>query len=537
MRDAFAASPPQDQTIADAVTAAFPELDPALVRQHTHDVLDIAYTALWSIRSNDPGWRAHRAGLGWIAVSGCDDTPHRPVNVPTAPYPQFDITFSVPQLGTDDPYGAGPQVPVTTRYMIAQAHGWVGPTDQSMTSFVNPDPNLLLVPAGQFSPTPVPRSVPDDTPAISPTSKIIIYVHGGGSRAEEAVGMASYLITEGAAVGEEYTVISFDLPNSAYASPFDVSVIASTQYHPSRLHVLHFEEQFIINFIEALDAQLGNVKSRIVAVMGGSLGGNMSLLLTQHSQETTRQGTMVRRPYLDTMVAWSATATATATYLGLVPQGPVAALAKLRKQVRDTEQFGDHTKESGYLQDMYFNPLVPGVSGITPVVPPQPLMWYRAGQPDSKGNPDWLLCKQAYIAQSRFDRYEIYSVYSRHWAIAIDLEQIWFSFQDAKAPEAIAWPAHSHLMLVAGDWDHYNPNQIFNSTIDVTRMIRRPIGKPPPKGKAEFWADTGHSFHDERPHLFASEIVYFLTHLDAGDSPHGPVITTPQRAQYTETSQ
>ena len=37
--------------------------------------------------------------------------------------------------------------------------------------------------------------------------------------------------------------------------------------------------------------------------------------------------------------------------------------------------------------------------------------------------------------------------------------------------------------------------------------------------------------------MFAKEIVYFLINPDAGDSPNGVVVPTPQRAQYTETQQ
>ena len=84
-------------------------------------------------------------------------------------------------------------------------------------------------------------------------------------------------------------------------------------------------------------------------------------------------------------------------------------------------------------------------------------------------------------------------------------------------------------MLCAGDKDNFQPNPIFNSTRDVARMIRHTA-----HGKAEFWTNTGHSFHDERPNLFAKEIVYFLNNLDAGDSPNGTV-TSPLPAAFSET--
>jgi hypothetical protein len=52
-------------------------------------------------------------------------------------------------------------------------------------------------------------------------------------------------------------------------------------------------------------------------------------------------------------------------------------------------------------------------------------------------------------------------------------------------------------------------------------------------GKAEFWLDTGHSIHSERPRLFVREILYFLDHPDAGDSPNGTVVSTPPKAAYS----
>jgi hypothetical protein len=91
-------------------------------------------------------------------------------------------------------------------------------------------------------------------------------------------------------------VISFDLPNSAYGSTFEVTKASGKPYDYNRKNVLNFELQYIIAFIEQLDATIGNVQDRIVAVMGGSLGGNTSLLLTGlYGQQ---------HPYLKTIVSW-----------------------------------------------------------------------------------------------------------------------------------------------------------------------------------------------------------------------------------------
>ena len=259
--------------------------------------------------------------------------------------------------------------------------------------------------------------------------------------------------------------------------------------------------------------------------MGGSLGGNTSLLMTDWYD--------ANHPYLKTIVSWSVTAMAPSDYLGIISGGDIAAyLSGLQSAATSSEPFDDHATEAKYIQTMYSvplsnNPLLP--------IPPQPIMWYRGGYaPDGHGG--WQPCKDESVARSRFDRYEIYSPFERRWTTAIDLEQISFSFQNNRPHlSAVVTPASpglppSNLMLVAGDNDNFFPNAIYNSTIDLTRSIRLSG-----QGKAEFWLDTGHSIHNERPRLFAREITYFLTHPTAGDSPNGTVVSTPPKAAYSMT--
>ena len=329
--------------------------------------------------------------------------------------------------------------------------------------------------------------------------------------------MANWFIIEGAMAGEKYTVISLDLPNSAYGSTFDLTEVTGTSYDYTRMDVLHFVVRYVIEFIEALNASVGGVKDRIVAVMGGSLGGNTSLLLTDFYDP-------VRRPYLRTIVSWSVTATAPARYAGLVPAAWLAAKTGLTDQAMSAEPLGDHTTETAYIHNMYAKPLVPKALFSVVPIPAQPIMWFRGGYEagDAFG---WQPCKDMSIARSRFDRYEIYTPAIRRWITALNLEQISFSFQD-KPPKPFLPDAR--LMLVAGDNDNYFPNAIYNSTISVARAIRETA-----HGKAEFWLDTGHSIHSERPRLFVQEILYFLANPDAGDSPNGTVVSTPPKAAYS----
>jgi hypothetical protein len=211
-----------------------------------------------------PGAGGPLASTGWIAVSGEDDPPDFPVNVRIASHPQYQIEIDVPTSTSS--------MTLNIRYIVAS------------------------------------RNLPYDPeagPSIPPGDEVILYIHGEGSRAEEALDFIRELHKLQDGTGRSFTVISLDLPGFGYttrvkpgdgenASPiFDTvphaevaplpqpSVILG-QYetgnfpHPD---LLDFIERTIIKFVEALDQQLGNVKDRIVAVMGGSLGGHMALRL------------------------------------------------------------------------------------------------------------------------------------------------------------------------------------------------------------------------------------------------------------------
>ena len=543
--ESFATLSPQDADLVTWVNQQNPgnTFNATALAAAAHTVLDVAYTTLWTIRGNVPGWRALRSQLGsqlgtlfaspaptisnWIAVSGFDDTPHRPVNVPTAPYPQFDISFSVTKTDLVT------EIPVTTRFLVASAGTFIGPNDSNMSSFTDPDPGILAPPPPSpvsvtppFSPSPAPRTVPQDQPVIPAGNKIIIYIHGGGSRAEEAVGLANWLIVEGLALGQNYTVVSLDLANSAYGTSFDVTdILVGHTYDNNRLDVRDFEQRYIIAFIMTLQSQLGITDEQIVAVMGGSLGGNMGLLLS--SQNGTH-------PFLDTIVAWSATSLAPSTTFDISNSFVAAYIGGLKTQVTSPEPPTNHAIESAYIDKMYNQPLIN--EPVLPFIPAQPLTWYRSPTPPAPepAEPQWAPCKSSLIAQSRFDRYEIYSPTMRHWAIAVDLELITFSFQDNclyQQISAMSATSTSHLFLAAGDRDNYDPVDIFNSTITVAQLLRHNV-----RGKAEFWKDTGHSFHDERPHLFAKEIVFFLSNLDADTSPNGTVTNSLQPTIASDTS-
>jgi acetyl esterase/lipase len=585
---------PQDADLMQLAQGTPAAGDPAALQAAVAYVLDSAYAALWAIRSNDLASRVHRTQMGWIAVSGEDDTPHRPVNVSTAPYPQYDLAVTMN-------FAHGP-APVRTRYMIATAQNFLpvpdtampssrglapaGPTRQSV-SITLPPPNLATqgaAPAanpmaaapmtnppvfvGTRLPPPVifapaPRPLPGDVPSIPANSSIIIYVHGGGSRLEEAVPLAKQLIAQGAQAGQTYTVISLDMPNSAYGDSFDPVAIdpatANPFYDATNFPILNFDETYLIRFIETLDQQFGNIKNRIVAVMGGSLGGNLSLL----SASLADPG----HPYFKTIVAWSPTAMIKTSALSRqIIASPAGNLKDVNWGLE--KSFTRHN----YMHNLYFEDLNAFLG-----MPADPILWYRGDYVGTAtpagGTPFAINCRDARVSQSRFDRYEIYSPQIRRWTTALDTEQAILDFRlpdpatgAAQTPRFLTMKAR--LLLAVGHQDciSCNPNatplgqfvgasagaaagfsvgsfvgsiffgpagavagasigattggvygsgvqslmnvDIQGYTHDVaTLMINTP-------GRTLFMDHTGHSIHDERPIFFAHEIVDFLTQPD-----------------------
>ncbi|HZQ46485.1 MAG TPA: alpha/beta hydrolase, partial [Verrucomicrobiae bacterium] len=323
----------------------------------------------------------------------------------------------------------------------------------------------------------------DVQPTIPAGDKVILYLHGGGSRLEEAVALGNNLILQGRTQqpSVNYTVISLDLPNSAYGDRLDVATVVPAAYHPSRFHVLDFEEAYVIGFIDALKKQIPNLN--IATVMGGSLGGNLTLRLARRDKAVF--------PYLMDLVPWSVTtmnpghgdignAITWAEVLGRGPESP--------------------TTRADFFHALFYSSTDPVFQSL----PPQPQMWWRSPWKNADGSVD---CAQVHTSESRFDRYEIYSPAMRRWAASLNAEQAMYSFRDKDPGAGLPRLASvtSRILLASGQKDSYGSlNDIFNNTIKaVPEMINA-------RGQLLLIKNTGHSIHDERPAFFARQIVQFL---------------------------
>jgi pimeloyl-ACP methyl ester carboxylesterase len=559
---------------------------PAALAAAETTVLQQAYTALWAIRSNDPTWRQYRLGAGWIAVSGEDDTPHRPVNVPTAPFPQFDIPVPVTVNGQS--------FTLTTRYMLASLATALSPLTSCSLGCLPQTPAPIAAPpvptvtlpfsfCGYTRPIPCSRLTlpPQSPPALGYPDEpplYIIYIHGGGSRLEEADGMATQLLLQASSSFPNNTVvvISFDLPNSAYSDEALIPVLGGSRMaldassslfedgpggtapaNITSFPVLNFEINFINSFIQSLAQNQVIDNTKIVAVMGGSLGGNTSLILQMRPMPGPFPFSLTSPlaiPPKTATVAWSPTS--------MVHVSQIATTAIVGSNAccliggpAPTWQIEAPSTRSQYFYDLYFTNTTT-LGGL----PPDPEMWYRDQWVDANGVAD---CKASFIAQSRFDRYEVYSPLIRLWTTAVDTEQAIFSFQTNTDQMGKRWtPNYSfiggRLLLAAGACDDYDnelngilwgppaatiPSGYFAGgllppapTASTGTCNNNPIGNTGSNalthqdiygfthdvandmqnasGTTLFINDTGHSIHDERPAFFARSILHFLTTPD-----------------------
>ena len=179
----------------------------AVVEAAMARALDRTYAVAWSLRGPVAHRVAQRPALGWIAVSGEDDKPHRPVNVPAPLHEQHEITITL---------GA---VRVATRFIVASDHD----TPAAAQAFD-------------------PRSVPLDPPlpAIPADSEVVLFLHGHSSGADEALEFIPHLLHAGREKGKDLTVIAFDLPNNGYSETFVGTTVAPRGRHhlPASRHRL-----------------------------------------------------------------------------------------------------------------------------------------------------------------------------------------------------------------------------------------------------------------------------------------------------------
>jgi hypothetical protein len=421
-------------------------------------VLDRAYRVATVLRG-PPGAAARaRRGLGWIAVSGEDDPPHRPVNVASAPYPQHTVQVSVG--------GAT----VETRFFVATEEGGHASSEK---------------PYSRVLPRESRPEIPDD-------HRVILFLHGHSSRAEEALDIVRPLLEAGRARGQRFAIVSFDLPSNGYSSMLEHTEVAKSHltsfpagiFDRGRVQtpLLDFLEEFVVAFVDALD-EVVPIKHRFAGVIGGSLGGNLGLRLGRRD--------LVACPWLSSgIVSWAAASV-------WAPMVEDVIKRRAPEHCRESwDQAEDEGRRRAYFDEVFDQVVFPVFIHHT-----VPSMWYRSG---------WEPHKARRIARTRRERYEIYGARFRRWHWRVAGEQLIYSHLDrvdrtsASSPHRHALNRVRHL-LVAGAEDDYPGSNIYSATRHLaSRMVDTP-------GRSLFLLRTGHSIHAERPRFLAGQIAHFLT--------------------------
>lgn len=435
---------------------------PAQSDRAVNAALDRAFRTAWALRGPVAERTATRADLGWIAVSGEDDMPHRPTNVPAPPFEQYEIPVTVPAKSPR------PALTLQTRFLIASP----------------------LVPASAPSSHTL-RDLPrNPEPEVPEGNNVILFLHGHVSGAEEALTIIPHIHLAGLLRSTKFSIISVDLPNCGYSESFDHEKVATsratlwpsgpTDREPIRTPVLDFIEDFVIAFVNALD-QITPIKDRFSGVFGGSLGGNLGLRLGRRS---------VLPAWLDTgIVSWNA-----ASVWDPMVNDHIKSQAP-GKCMNNWEASETDDSRRDYFHEVYETIVIPVFLPLT-----QPELWYRTG---------WEPCKRLHIAGSRLARREVYSANLRKWHWRVAGEQLIYSHVDRidrwdnTSPYRYELNFVKHL-LIGSAGDNFRGSNIF----DATRTLADLMTTTP--GTSLFLLSTGHSVHFERPAYLAKKIVDFL---------------------------
>lgn len=502
-------------------------------------VVDRALRVAWALNGPSTYRASARAALGWIATNAMRDQPRRPVNIPASSWPTADTMVTVAV--------AGGNITCRTRYAIG------GATEVARADDVS-------------------NSLPDAArpPIIDSDADVFIFLHGHSSRLEEAGGIYEELRNEAGRsfYSRPIVLVSFDFPSNGYSQYFDHDAVmplaTTTRYvpdHPEerRFGILEFYERFVVAFVEALDRDLVNsgqrgILDRIVAVIGGSMGGNLALRLSE------RLVTMAW--WMRNAVSWSpASAYESFGNKDYVIPSPGEEVDPIGKEALErthqrcmeaendgsratffalqlngeriindgTPEFETMTRLLGLLLQPFVGGLAPFIPFVGPLVGPLlsgltgPVVFGSsviegvANLTAVKQSDEWLRadCRAGFnpaVASQGFllELQERYSAIRRrtHWRVAY--EQLLFSHQDVVAASR-GRPCYAlavvPTLLIAGANDTVDRTTGFDIYGGVRRFGPLMRGN---SGRVVFIDNTGHSIHAERPKWLAREIFGYL---------------------------
>jgi len=480
---AFVAHPPTESILQSNRGCA--GASPASLTQ----ALNRAYSVAIALRLAHDS--PQRQALGWVAISGEDDQPYLPVDVPgtegtgRGSFPLFHIPVTTNNIT------------VNVRYMIAHSNPPQFPAQ----------PPLINLGSG--------RTVPNEPrPALAPDAEVILFIHGLDSKSEEALDLTKAMHRQ---QGHNWTIISMDLPSSGYTDNIDsqrISPLSAIGCHSTP--ALDFLEDFVVQFVDALDHDLnGALKPRIRAVVGGSLGGNLSMRLGRRDDLLRLSGKTADTPWIQTVVPWSPAS----IWTSFVGQTNCVACGcdtgwdatkdfatQMPRQMAGMDtRFLPQNETPELRREMFYGCYdwdggdAVGIFS-TSNHKPQAECWFD----------DSYVCKERTIQASRLDRHETYDADFRSWHWRLAAEQLIFSHQLNRIQGGPTDPLYLHntkqTVLFSGANDVCA--SLGQDTFDVAKMMTNT------PGFYRFLNGTGHSLDNEHPDFIATEIAQFLNSRD-----------------------
>jgi pimeloyl-ACP methyl ester carboxylesterase len=477
---AFTAVPVRDDELLALARSGLDGIAEPLIRDAVRAVLDRAYAVAWALRGSPSQRAALRRPLGWIALSSEDDPPHAPTNVPASGDDMGELTMRIGQAGQ----------PVTLRATLMLP---VAPAADAL-----PDIALRTIP----SPTGFTDALSDRVAAGY--DELFLFVHGLASQTEESDRFKRLVVEIGAARERRHAVLSVDMPGMGYSARLDIDALvaqrATGQHGFALPNGVGSNFPLLGLYRDTLVEICNSVQGGVQYVMGGSLGGNMTLWLAAEPMFTDLAPSRSEPSSVGSFLSWSP-ASIWESYERSrdVPEGNGTHVdigkngAKRRAwdRMREPEDNGSRTR--------FFDGMQRGEPFLGGHLLYYDTQGFRSvfgawGYPPTKGN---------VLLQS-----ELYSEAYRRVFWTAAYEQVTFSHQEPLSASR-QWPFRTirkPLLLAAGARDVGSAGvmDIYDNVVLVTDAA------PDVPGRRLLMEETGHSIADERPRHLAEQIVDFL---------------------------
>ncbi|MER7070656.1 alpha/beta hydrolase [Terrabacter sp. NPDC000476] len=321
-----------------------------------------------------------------------------------------------------------------------------------------------------------------------PDTDVILYLHGHSSRAEEGENLAKQLIADAKKRNRRLSVVAFDWPNCGYSSHLHPAQIGKQLPIDTKQGHNFFALDYYDEVVKQLVGQM-HLEGRLLAVVGGSLGGNMVLRLAQ-------QRARAENPWIRNLVAWNPAGAWSSYYFD--PFKEAGALPRVRVRVEQEDNGLERRRE--YFEQVYASDV--WIFGV-------PIAKKKIDQSDHWYRQDWLPCRDNLRVTSMLDRVEIYNTRFRTWHWRMAFEQLVISHLENDCAEFCPpqgkepWRSmRGPLLLLDGkdDPDLHKP------TVELAGKLASVRGMT---GAHRTVNATGHSIHDERPAWLSGTILDF----------------------------